>query len=102
MSPAAAALSSTKSSDVLTVHGAFHACNANGLAVLTERPTAPDLNPALLFQARDAAVAKWYALDRPQLSDAEVAKFQPMMLRVLNAQQRQIMIRFTLTDKELG
>jgi hypothetical protein len=60
---------------------------------------APDLNPALLFQARDAAVAEWLAMDRQRLTDAEVAKFQPMMLRVLNAHQRQIMLRFELREK---
>ena len=59
----------------------------------------PDLSPALLFAARDAAVAEWYALDRPQLSDAEVAKFQPMMLRVLNAHGRAILQRFELREK---
>jgi hypothetical protein len=59
----------------------------------------PDISPALLFAARDAAVAEWYALDRPQLSDAELAKFQPMMLRVLNAHARCLMERFDLTER---
>jgi hypothetical protein len=60
---------------------------------------APDISPALLFAARDAAVAEWYAIDRPQLSDAEVAKFQPMMLRVLNSHSRAILQRFELREK---
>jgi len=60
---------------------------------------APDISPALLFAARDAAVAEWLALDRQHLTDAEVAKFQPMMLRVLNAHARCLMVYFELREK---
>jgi len=60
---------------------------------------APDISPALLFAARDAAVAEWLALDRQHLTDAEVAKFQPMMLRVLNSHGRAILQRFELREK---
>jgi len=59
----------------------------------------PTPNPALLFAARDAAYAEWYASDRPQLSDAELAKFKPMVLRLLNAHVRHLIQRFEMTER---
>lgn len=60
---------------------------------------APDISPALLFQARDAAYAETYAMERQRLTDAEWARFEPMAFRLLNAHARQIVVRFELREK---
>lgn len=56
-------------------------------------------DPSLMLAARDAAYAETYAMERQRLSDDEWARFQPVLLRAMDAQRRQIMIRFELTEK---
>lgn len=56
-------------------------------------------NPALMLEARDAAYAELYALDRQRLSDADWATFEPMAFRLLNSHARAIVLRFVLTEK---
>ena len=56
-------------------------------------------DPSLMLAARDAAYAETYAMERQRLTDAEWARFQPVLLRAMDAQRRQIMIRFELREK---
>ena len=56
-------------------------------------------DPALMLAARDAAYAETYAMERQRLSDDEWGRFQPVLLRAMDAQRRQIMIRFELMEK---
>jgi len=61
---------------------------------------APDISPALLFAARDAAYAETYAMERQRLTDAEWARFEPMALRLLNAHARHLVRRFQMTERD--
>jgi hypothetical protein len=58
-----------------------------------------DLNPALLFAARDAAVAEVYANSRPAMSDEEWRRFLPVLLLALNSHARCLMVYFELREK---
>jgi hypothetical protein len=57
-------------------------------------------DPALMLAARDAAYAEWYALDRPSLTDAEWAIFEPMAFRLLNAHARHLVRRFQMAERD--
>jgi hypothetical protein len=60
---------------------------------------APDISPALLFAARDEALAEVYANSRPGFSDAEWKRFLPILLLGLNSHTRHLMRYFEMTER---
>lgn len=60
----------------------------------------PDLDPALMQSASQAAYAEVYAMDRKRFSDADWAKFEPVLHRAFDALRRQIAVRFELVARE--
>lgn len=62
----------------------------------------PDLDPALMQSATQAAYAEVYAMERPRLSDADWQKFEPVLHRAFDALRRQIAARFELVARGDG
>lgn len=57
------------------------------------------VNPSVMREARDAAFAEVYSIERQRFSDAEWSKIEPLLWRAFNSIQRQFLLRCEVKER---